>query len=176
MQLRQGFRLSRCEAFIEEKGTNNCTKALFCTKRWWFGEWLHWSTEWVNCKFGWKKRVNIRSLWEFNPIERLPSSGWPTFFQVEEQYFFSGRRQLLQVQLLLISPAKVLPDFELHTLTKTCGGRRLWWQSPPPPNSDYGAILLCLLCSSRAICSSCIGWLGKAAKPASKCTLHRSVL
>ena len=138
-----------------------------------------------------EKKVNIRSLWEFNPIwsgpfselsflakhwGRRPSSGWPTFSQVEEQYFFSGRRQLFQVQSLPISPAKVLPDFELHTLTKTCGGRRLWWQSPPPPNSDYGAILLCLLCSSRAICSSCIGWLGKAAKPASKCTLHRSVL
>ena len=96
------------------------------------------------------RKVNIQSLWEFNPIWSGPfselsflakhwgrrlSSGWPTFSQAEEQYFFAGRRQLLQVQSLLISPTKVLPDFELHTLTKTCGWRRLWWQSPPPPSS-----------------------------------------
>ena len=88
---------------------------------------MHWSTVFfyktmivwriIALKHFWvEKKVNIRSLWEFNPIwsgpfselsflakhwGRRPSSGWPTFSQVEEQYFFAGRRQLLQVQSLL---------------------------------------------------------------------------
>ena len=69
--------ISRCETFIEVKFSNNCTEALFCTKRWWFGELLHWST------FGWEGR------WPFNHFESLiqfevaPSQNCPSLQNTE---------------------------------------------------------------------------------------------